>query len=239
MPRRSLSDPLFSAAPVSAREVPIGWDGLSPHKHHTASSFVPSSYITSAVARASFSPLYISSNAGKFLDHEWIDIPMLKEYLARTLVPNTSISSLRFVSKSKPLRLSLPRSKWSPRLSDYRQLLATSGWRIVRGNFAIGPGVLLSDSEPQPSDHDSDLEVLTLQPTSRSSRSSIAIPDPCDVHADEQFDPTPSDELSALSNAVSISNDKQVDGDFKECFDPSKPAESHTLWQEKIQRSLG
>ncbi|KAJ7216104.1 hypothetical protein B0H12DRAFT_1241915 [Mycena haematopus] len=32
-----------------------------------------------------FNPAYISANAGKFLDHEWIDISLLKEYLGHAV----------------------------------------------------------------------------------------------------------------------------------------------------------
>jgi hypothetical protein len=28
-----------------------------------------------------FSPIYVAANIRRFLDHEWIDIPILKQYL--------------------------------------------------------------------------------------------------------------------------------------------------------------
>ncbi|KAJ7785060.1 hypothetical protein DFH07DRAFT_1054504 [Mycena maculata] len=186
-----------------------------------------------------FSPLYISSNAGKFLDHEWIDIPILKEselqYLARTLGPDRSTTR---PSPSDPIRIKIE----AP--SAFPSAVKTEPWAArlppapgdIRLRTLNEGGVevfeLLSDSEPEPSDHNSDLEVLTaLQPTSRSSS---AIPDHSDAHADEQFDPTPSKEPSALSNAVSISNEQDHDGDFKKCYDPPKLTESHTLWQDDL-----
>ncbi|KAJ6598084.1 hypothetical protein DFH09DRAFT_1071134 [Mycena vulgaris] len=105
-----------------------------------------------------FSPTYITLivilNAGKFLDHEWVDTGVLREFIRQ------------------PAQIPAPtrQQRVNPSLIRVAMRALHEGGREV---FE-----LLSDSEPEADDGDSDLEVMeALQRTARSS-SAIPLPDP-------------------------------------------------------------
>ncbi|KAF7372521.1 hypothetical protein MVEN_00114000 [Mycena venus] len=122
-----------------------------------------------------------------FLDHEWVDMGVLPTpFLA--LVPGPPI-----LVKAEPRLASVPRAS-----ADVKMRALNEGGREV---FE-----LLSDSEPEGEDQDSDLEVLeALQRTSRSS-SAIPMPDPEEFLGDNSASPEP--------DARSESSDKEDDSEL-------------------------
>ncbi|KAJ7629844.1 hypothetical protein B0H17DRAFT_1150437 [Mycena rosella] len=128
-----------------------------------------------------YNPGYIAANPGMFLDHEWIDIRSLRQHLAvpvpcasldassmRPIVPDPV--SVKIEAPLLPvLRASAVAVKAEPeapglpsRSAPIKMRVPTEGGREVLE--------LLSDSEPDASGVESDLEVVqALKPTSRSS----------------------------------------------------------------------
>ncbi|KAJ7690410.1 hypothetical protein B0H17DRAFT_1179932 [Mycena rosella] len=135
-----------------------------------------------------FSPTYIALNAAKFLDHEWVDMELLHEFLqqpAHNFTPDASMTrqsvsdSVRIKIEATPSLAPVPVPptlvKAEPRVASVPRASANVKMRTLHeGGREVFE--LLSDSEPEADD--SDLEVLeALQHTSRSS-SAIPLPDP-------------------------------------------------------------
>ncbi|KAJ7229683.1 hypothetical protein B0H12DRAFT_1077400 [Mycena haematopus] len=130
-----------------------------------------------------FSSTFIALNAAKFLDHEWVDIALLKEYLQQTGPEHASAtrSSTRSSTVPDPVCVkieAIPSSvptesavcvKTEPRVPSLPESSVDIKMRTLNEN---GREVfqLLSDSETDSDDRDSDLEVIdVLRPPSRSS----------------------------------------------------------------------
>ncbi|KAJ7835870.1 hypothetical protein B0H13DRAFT_1913361 [Mycena leptocephala] len=158
-----------------------------------------------------FSPTFIARNASKFLDHGWVDVAPLREYLGQ---PQTSESPDASFTISDPVRVKIEASVAS--VAPVTPLVKAEALAIrfsqasanikMRTLHESGREVLelLSDSEPDIDELDSDLEVIhELQ---RVSRSSSAIP-PADardidseVHASGAASGLPSDDESEIED---------------------------------------
>ncbi|KAJ7476393.1 hypothetical protein B0H11DRAFT_1810084 [Mycena galericulata] len=140
-----------------------------------------------------YSPMYIKLNAGKFLDHEWVDIPTLKEYLRQIHQnPGLDASSTRPATPSDPVRVKietpLPSTTPRPAISVKAEpqpirLPPPAGDSAIKMRTLTEGGreviEVLSDSDSDAADSDSDLEVMEVLQT--TSRSSSTIPTPCDA----------------------------------------------------------
>ncbi|KAJ6621009.1 hypothetical protein B0H10DRAFT_2188252 [Mycena sp. CBHHK59/15] len=112
----------------------------------------PVSTTADGIPELVFSPTSIALNATKFLDHEWVDMGVLPEFLQQ------------------------PAQNSTPDASTTRQSVSDSMRALHEGGCEVFE--LLSDSEPRTDDRDSDLEVMeALQRTYRSS-SAIPLHDP-------------------------------------------------------------
>ncbi|KAJ7794014.1 hypothetical protein B0H14DRAFT_3558479 [Mycena olivaceomarginata] len=170
-----------------------------------------------------FSPTYIKYNPGQFLDHDWVNINLFREYLQRTgqtPVPDASSTpssaSVRIkiearaplvpdVVKAEPEVITV-----QPAAGNVKMRTLNEGGREVLE--------LLSESEPDDNDEASDLEVMeVLKHTSRSS-SAAPLP-PSDLH---HFG-----ELQDTGAATTASSD---DGDNTD--DDDALMESDTVWQD-------
>ncbi|KAJ7343942.1 hypothetical protein DFH08DRAFT_1081295 [Mycena albidolilacea] len=170
-----------------------------------------------------FSPTYIKYNPGQFLDHDWVNINLFREYLQRTgqtPVPDASSTpssaSVRIkiearaplvpdVVKAEPEVITV-----QPAAGNVKMRTLNEGGREVLE--------LLSESEPDDNDEASDLEVMeVLKHTSRSS-SAAPLP-PSDLH---HFG-----ELQDTGAATTASSD---DGDNTD--DDGALMESDTVWQD-------
>ncbi|KAJ6583757.1 hypothetical protein B0H10DRAFT_2234731 [Mycena sp. CBHHK59/15] len=189
-----------------------------------------------------YSPAYIELNAGKFLDHEWVDISGLKQYLrcqtqnsgpaASTTHPfalsgSGSIASTRLSAVSDPVRVKIeatatPASaslvKAEPQVISIPQSPAQIKMRTLNED---GQEVfeLLSDSEADTDGRDSDLEVM--EALHRTSRSSSTIPPCVTVDADD----CPDDESECgdpSGMASSESNDESDNCDESDLFRPTR-----------------
>ncbi|KAJ7300409.1 hypothetical protein DFH08DRAFT_828478 [Mycena albidolilacea] len=167
------------------------------------------------------SPTYIKYNAGQFLDHDWVNIELFREYLQRTgqtPVPDASSTppsaSVRIKIESRaPLVPDIvkaePEAITVPRASNVKMRTLNEGGREVLE--------LLSESEPDDSGEASDLEVMeVLRHTSRSS--SAAPPPPSDLHHFGELQET---------GATTGSSDNRDNTD-----DDGALMESDTVWQD-------
>ncbi|KAJ6591397.1 hypothetical protein B0H10DRAFT_1960790 [Mycena sp. CBHHK59/15] len=194
-----------------------------------------------------YSPAYIELNAGKFLDHEWVDISGLKQYLRRqtqnsgpaastthpfALSGSGSIASTRLSAVSDPIRVKIeatatPASaslvKAEPQVISIPQSPAQIKMRTLNED---GQEVfeLLSDSEADTDGRDSDLEVM--EALQRTSRSSSTIPPCVTVDADD----CPDDESECGDPSGMASSDPN--GYESDNCDESDLVESDTVWQD-------
>ncbi|KAJ6602957.1 hypothetical protein B0H10DRAFT_2230061 [Mycena sp. CBHHK59/15] len=194
-----------------------------------------------------YSPAYIELNAGKFLDHEWVDISGLKQYLRRqtqnsgpaastthpfALSGSGSIASTRLSAVSDPVRVKIeatatPASaslvKAEPQVISIPQSPAQIKMRTLNED---GQEVfeLLSDSEADTDGRDSDLEVM--EALQRTSRSSSTIPPCVTVDADD----CPDDESECGDPSGMASSDPN--GYESDNCDESDLVESDTVWQD-------
>ncbi|KAJ7695891.1 hypothetical protein B0H14DRAFT_3529911 [Mycena olivaceomarginata] len=101
-----------------------------------------------------FSPTYIKCNAGQFLDHDWVNIDLFREYLQHTGQTPVPVPD---VVKAEPEVITVPP--------------AAGGVKTCRLNEGGREGLeLLSEFEPDNNNEASDLEVMeALKHTSRSS----------------------------------------------------------------------
>ncbi|KAJ6608403.1 hypothetical protein B0H10DRAFT_1955479 [Mycena sp. CBHHK59/15] len=172
-----------------------------------------------------FSPTYIALNAAKFLDHEWVDMGALRDFLqqpARNFTPDESTTcqsvsdSVRIKIEATPFLAPVPGPpilvKAEPQFASVPRASADVKMRALKeGGREVFE--LLSDSEPEADDRDSDLEVMeALQHTSRSS-SAIPLPDP-EQGLGDNYD-------SAELDARPESSDEE---------DDSELIESDTVW---------
>ncbi|KAJ6615764.1 hypothetical protein B0H10DRAFT_1949647 [Mycena sp. CBHHK59/15] len=186
----------------------------------------------------------------KFLDHEWVDIGSLKQYIQH-ITQNSGPSACM----SRPFALSGSGSIASTRLSAVSDAVrvkieatpplvtpasASLGVKAETQAISIRSPVdikmrtlkedgrevleLLSDSEADGDDHDSDLEVL--EALQRTSRSSSIIP-PC-VIADADDSPEDASDSGEPSGMVSPSESN----DESDNCDESDLVESDTVWQD-------
>ncbi|KAJ6567871.1 hypothetical protein B0H10DRAFT_2444751 [Mycena sp. CBHHK59/15] len=193
-----------------------------------------------------YSPAYIELNAGKFLDHEWVDISGLKQYLRRqtqnsgpaastthpfALSGSGSIASMRLSAVSDSVRVKIeatatPASaslvKAEPQVISIPQSPAQMKMRTLNED---GQEVfeLLSDSEADTDGRDSDLEVM--EALQRTSRSSSTIPPCVTVDADD----CPDDESECGDPSGMASSESNDESD--NC-DESDLVESDTVWQD-------
>ncbi|KAJ7270000.1 hypothetical protein B0H12DRAFT_1310429 [Mycena haematopus] len=154
-----------------------------------------------------FSPTYIALNAVKFLDHEWIDIRALRDFLqqpARNVTPDTSRQS-RVKIEATPFLVPPPGPpfvvKSEPQSVDaLAGALRTSADVKMRALNEGGRQIfeLLSDSEPEADDRNSDLEVIEALRNTTESSSPIPLPDrgprpgtPGDASDSAETDATP------------------------------------------------
>ncbi|KAJ7922381.1 hypothetical protein B0H13DRAFT_2655645 [Mycena leptocephala] len=170
----------------------MGPDAESRSKHTPADQ----EYLDSLPARQLmdfrnflFTPTYISLNAAKFLDHEWVDIGELWKYLQHTAknpgpsapvpvkieVTPLSMAPVRAtVIKAEPQAISVP---VQASVDIKMGALNEDGREVFE---------LLSDSEPDADNPDSDLEVINaLQRTSRSSSAAPLTDADCFTDQDE------------------------------------------------------
>ncbi|KAF7377145.1 hypothetical protein MSAN_00133600 [Mycena sanguinolenta] len=168
-----------------------------------------------------FNPKYIEMNAAKFLDHQWINIKLLKEYLGNVSAP------LSTSSNQDPIQVKVeapiptvkiePHAVTRPRGADEIKL------RTIAKNFYE----ILSDSE---SDTESDLEVI--EALHRTSRSSSAVPLSSESGTgdlDSESEVIGSGVLNPLSSDDDHNEQSQDGGDDT---DNSELVESDTLWMD-------
>ncbi|KAJ6472573.1 hypothetical protein C8R45DRAFT_936467 [Mycena sanguinolenta] len=128
-------------------------------------------------------PKYIEMNAAKFLDHEWIDIVLLKEYLGHASAPLDALSSrVPIHVKIEAPVLTVKAKSTIPRGTGDVEM------RTIAENFHE----ILSDSE---SDTNFDLELM--EALQRNSRSSSAIPLSSEFRAGDL-----DSELEAIASSV-------------------------------------
>ncbi|KAJ7467361.1 hypothetical protein B0H11DRAFT_2197322 [Mycena galericulata] len=197
-----------------------------------------------------FTPSYITSNAGRFLDHEWIDIPALREFLG-----NSAPEAGSDASSTRSTRLSacpdLVRIKTEG--ADPLPLSAPPTSFKIRTSYEGGREVLEISS-----DSESDADEISGDLTRGASRSSSVYHPPDDNElpdtpdSDDEF-PTvvsaPSVELIESddeSHASKVSKNKDVNdfdcdsdadehGGSNDSDDDSGLFESDTLWQDPIK----
>ncbi|KAJ7434269.1 hypothetical protein B0H11DRAFT_2118810 [Mycena galericulata] len=186
-----------------------------------------------------YSPMYIKLNAGKFLDHEWVDIPTLKEYLHQIHQnPDLDASSTRPATPSDPVRVKietpLPSATPRPAISVKAEpqpirLPPPAGDSPIKMRTLTEGGreviEVLSDSESDAADSDSDLEVMEVLQT--TSRSSSTIPTPCDA-GDVNVKGSEFEDPSEVSTTPPSPTDR-VD----ELNEDSELVESDTFWPDE------
>ncbi|KAJ6472420.1 hypothetical protein C8R45DRAFT_936313 [Mycena sanguinolenta] len=140
-----------------------------------------------------FNPKYIEMNATKFLDHQWININLLKDYFehaSRPLHATSTLDPIRvkieaslLTIKSEPQAVTIPRGAGDIKL------------RAIAKDFYE----ILSDSDSE-SETGSDLEVI--EALQRGSRSSSAVPflSGSDSYPDLYLQSSPSTILPGDSN---------------------------------------
>ncbi|KAJ6600629.1 hypothetical protein B0H10DRAFT_2196369 [Mycena sp. CBHHK59/15] len=115
-----------------------------------------------------FNPTYITINAAKFLDYEWIDITLLREYVsvlgASTTRSLPILDQVHVKIEAVPPSVSTVSVKAEP---DVQHVASVKTRTLHVGEREVIE--LLSDSEPQTEDLDSDLEVIEALQPSRSS----------------------------------------------------------------------
>ncbi|KAJ6605854.1 hypothetical protein B0H10DRAFT_2195382 [Mycena sp. CBHHK59/15] len=115
-----------------------------------------------------FNPTYITINAAKFLDYEWIDITLLREYVsvlgASTTRSLPILDQVHVKIEAVPPSVSTASVKAEP---DVQHVASVKTRTLHVGEREVIE--LLSDSEPQTEDLDSDLEVIEALQPSRSS----------------------------------------------------------------------
>ncbi|KAJ6597312.1 hypothetical protein B0H10DRAFT_1959905 [Mycena sp. CBHHK59/15] len=180
-----------------------------------------------------YSPAYIELNAGKFLDHEWVDISGLKQYLRRqtqnsgpaastthpfALSGSGSIASTRLSVVSDPVRVKIeamatPASaslvKAEPQVISIPQSPAQIKMRTLNED-SQEVFELLSDSEADTDGRDSDLEVM--EALQRTSRSSSTIPPCVTVDADDCPDDESECGTDKIFSCISRSLGERMDG---------------------------
>ncbi|KAJ6527273.1 hypothetical protein DFH09DRAFT_1094940 [Mycena vulgaris] len=166
-----------------------------------------------------FTPTFVTLNATKFLDHGWIDMTELRQFIDASRTPAASAPllvkmepsipavppppPLAIAVKTEPQGVGLPQI---PRDIKMRAKVNKDDQEVIE---------ILSDSES-----DSDLEVIeALRPASRSSS---AMPHRADLD-DDQDHQTDSGECDAI---ISSFNDPENDSDD----DSSDLVESDTVW---------
>ncbi|KAJ6474955.1 hypothetical protein C8R45DRAFT_935488 [Mycena sanguinolenta] len=140
-------------------------------------------YLDALSNRQLFSAAFIRQNANKFLDHDWVDIDLLKDYSTqKSPNPASSASTMRSTTVPDAVHVKI----------EAQPLFAVK----VEPHKIIE---ISSDSEPDAEDGgDSDLEVIeALQHTSRSS-STIPPSDPDQFQADTDCEPDPGGKASRL-----------------------------------------
>ncbi|KAJ7291881.1 hypothetical protein C8J57DRAFT_1588616 [Mycena rebaudengoi] len=166
-----------------------------------------------------FSGTYIARNASKFLDYEWVDIALLREYLGQpqnSAPPDAPTTRSSMISDPVRVKIEAPLPsvvKAEPQMIRLSQASADIKMRTLNES---GREIfeLLSDSEPDADEPDSDLEVMhALQ---RTSRSSSVIP-PADHDIDSEF--------NTSRTASGLPSDD-------ESGDDTELAESDTVWQD-------
>ncbi|KAJ6608790.1 hypothetical protein B0H10DRAFT_2438860 [Mycena sp. CBHHK59/15] len=115
-----------------------------------------------------FNPTYITINAAKFLDYEWIDITLPREYVsvlgASTTRSLPILDQVHVKIEAVPPSVSTVSVKAEP---DVQHVASVKTRTLHVGEREVIE--LLSDSEPQTEDLDSDLEVIEALQPSRSS----------------------------------------------------------------------
>ncbi|KAJ6449464.1 hypothetical protein C8R45DRAFT_1114670 [Mycena sanguinolenta] len=140
-----------------------------------------------------FNPKYIEMNATKFLDHQWININLLKDYFehaSRPLHATSTLDPIRVKIEASLLKIkSEPQAVTIPRGAGDIKLRA-----IAKDFYEI-----LSDSDSE-SETGSDLEVI--EALQRGSRSSSAVPflSGSDSYPDLYLQSSPSTILPGDSN---------------------------------------
>ncbi|KAJ6542456.1 hypothetical protein DFH09DRAFT_1282546 [Mycena vulgaris] len=162
-----------------------------------------------------FSATYIARNAGKFLDHEWIDIALLRKYLgqpqnsalldasmtlrAEIEVPLPSVAPATLLVKGEPQAIRLPQASADIKM----RALNDSGREVFE---------LHSDSEPDADEPDSDLEVIHVSILKHNSSSRC-------VYTDEAHDVD--SELNTSGTASGLPSDGTKSFIFAGKYSPS------------------
>ncbi|KAJ6590944.1 hypothetical protein DFH09DRAFT_1073718 [Mycena vulgaris] len=115
-----------------------------------------------------FTLAYIADNAATFLDHEWVDIVTLKQYLQCTgQNPGSDASTTRLSSFSDPIRVTIEATTPGPAVlvKPEPRVLSSLGSSVEIKMRALNEDgremfELLSDSEPDDYNRDSELEVI-------------------------------------------------------------------------------
>ncbi|KAJ6580328.1 hypothetical protein B0H10DRAFT_2443268 [Mycena sp. CBHHK59/15] len=208
-------------ADVSRKPVKMAVNGAKAWKHSPADQEFLDSLSTRDLMdfrNYMYSPIYIASNAGRFLDHEWINIPNLRDFLCRKAADAGQVaSSTRPSAVSDLIHVKIeapqPSAHPAPAILVKAESQSTGLPCKIPGAVKMrtlnegGHDVfeLLSDSEPETLDHDSDLEVsAALIRTASHSSSVIPLTDAMDAD------------------------------DFDDEFRDSDLVESDTIWQDEI-----
>ncbi|KAJ7466644.1 hypothetical protein B0H11DRAFT_1869800 [Mycena galericulata] len=199
-----------------------------------------------------FSPTYIALNATRFLDYEWVDIGELRRYLQHTTTNSGfDASTTRLSTIPAPVHIKIESSplsvlpgpasvvKLEPHAISVPAPLSVDIKMRALNEDGREVFELLSDSEPDADEPDSDLEVIdALQ---RVSRSSSAIP----LTDADHF----SDDDKAVASESSSSNLADANHFTDNDFDSGEPdtgsgaalgsdddasdlEESETVWQD-------
>ncbi|KAJ6587751.1 hypothetical protein B0H10DRAFT_1954453 [Mycena sp. CBHHK59/15] len=192
-----------------------------------------------------YTPTYITSNAGRFLDQEWIDVPTLKQFLGRNVsdaghvasstcsfAPSDSVCiKIEAPDRPTPTRSvkAEPQSVVIPRKTATSVKIRTS----YEGNREVLE--LSSDSEAHVAD-DSDIEV-SEELTRAVSRSSSVFPPPAVIEVEHSDGESRTSEraVSRASSIFSPSEDIDVDHSDGESHasEPRASAEVIGMWFHK------
>ncbi|KAJ6597423.1 hypothetical protein B0H10DRAFT_2196942 [Mycena sp. CBHHK59/15] len=181
-----------------------------------------------------YTPAYITSNAGRFLDQEWIDVPTLKQFLGRNVSDAGHVaSSTRSFAPSDSVCIKIeapePQSVVIPRKTATSVKIRTS----YEGSREVLE--LSSDSEAHVAD-DSDIEV-SEELTRAVSRSSSVFPPPAVIEVEHSDGESRTSEraVSRASSIFSPSEDIDVDHSDGESHasEPLASAEVIGMWFHK------
>ncbi|KAJ6632430.1 hypothetical protein B0H10DRAFT_1938053 [Mycena sp. CBHHK59/15] len=178
-----------------------------------------------------FTPACIKANPGLFLDHEWIDISILREFLCRSIPDAGVVVSSMHPSDSIHVKIEAPErlAPMVPTISVKAELQSmvlsreTSTSAKICTSYEGGREVLelLFDSEAEVAD-DSDIGEVSEELTRLASRSSSVFPLLVEIAVDDSDDKFHTSEPLGSADVI----------DTKDSDD--ELLESDTVWQDPI-----